>query len=287
MAGSRRGRGGLGGTLGGLGGGTLGTLLRTTLAQAGAVRDALERGARARLDDVRVGRRHDEALAELGAIVLDLVRRGELADLEEFREIADAIAVIEDLEARQAEPAPPPRDRGPPPRARRQTTRRAEPAPRDRDARDADDVEDADFDHESDATRVETPAARRGAPRAHVGDGTVSSRSWSPPRPSAPGRVWRRSVPPDAEPEGDRDHDEETRATREIKTHRGAREEREHATDHAHAHGHERDAEPGAAFREERRRPGGITFGRTDDSGPDPDADLADYMNPDDVPPKK
>jgi len=56
--------------------GTLGTLIRTT---TGVVRDAIERGARegrARLDDVRSrGRRHD-ALADLGEIVLDLIRRG-------------------------------------------------------------------------------------------------------------------------------------------------------------------------------------------------------------------
>src|SRR5579862_8963169 len=123
MARSRRGRG-LGSLSGGEIRGTLGTLLRTTLAQAGAVKDALERGARegrARLDDARIGRRHEEALAELGAIVLEQVRKGELADLEEIREIADAIATIEELEARmegEREPAPSRRTRDMAPRRR-------------------------------------------------------------------------------------------------------------------------------------------------------------------------
>src|SRR6185312_17297286 len=51
--------------------GTLGTLLRTTLAQAGG----LAREGRARLDDALAGRKRNEALAELGEIVLDLIRR--------------------------------------------------------------------------------------------------------------------------------------------------------------------------------------------------------------------
>src|SRR5215813_2242983 len=55
--------------------GTLGTLLRTT---TGVVRDAIERGARegrARLDDARANRRRHDALADLGSLVLDLIRR--------------------------------------------------------------------------------------------------------------------------------------------------------------------------------------------------------------------
>ncbi|HEX2690869.1 MAG TPA: hypothetical protein VHN14_29855, partial [Kofleriaceae bacterium] len=69
--------------------GTLGTLFRTT---TGVVRDALERGARegrARFDDARASRRRQDALAELGELVLDLIRRGEidLAELPEAREL--------------------------------------------------------------------------------------------------------------------------------------------------------------------------------------------------------
>src|SRR5262249_44845562 len=72
--------------------GTLGTLLRTT-------RDVLERGAREgreRLDEVMAGRRRSDALAELGEIVLDLVRRGEIA-VEELPEAREVIAHLDEL----------------------------------------------------------------------------------------------------------------------------------------------------------------------------------------------
>src|SRR3954470_19310273 len=89
--------------------GTLGTLLRTT---TGVVRDALERGARegrARLDDALSNRRRDVALAELGELVLDLIRRGEI-DLAELPEARDLVRQLDDLDADPAdEPAPPPR----------------------------------------------------------------------------------------------------------------------------------------------------------------------------------
>ena len=206
MARSRRGRGGEIR-------GTLGTLLRTTLAQVGTVRDALERGARegrARLDDARLGRRHEEALAELGAIVLDRVRSGDLADLEEIREIAEAIAQVEELEARLDE-------KEAPARAPSRSLGR-----RDRERRED--------------------------------DGTVSSgAAWSPPRPAAPARVWRPMAP---------------------------REEAPAPATHI-------DEEPGARFREDRRGKGGISFERHDDTAPDPDDDLADYMHADDVPKKQ
>jgi hypothetical protein len=83
--------------------GTLGTLLRTTLAQAGGLRSALERGARegrARLDDALAGRRRSEALAELGEIVLDLIRRGEieLDQLPEAREVVEYLDSVDEGE---------------------------------------------------------------------------------------------------------------------------------------------------------------------------------------------
>jgi hypothetical protein len=81
--------------------GTLGTLLRTTLAQAGVVRDALERGARegrSRLDDALATRRRTDALADLGEIVLDLVRRGEI-DLGELPEARDIVDHLDSLDA--------------------------------------------------------------------------------------------------------------------------------------------------------------------------------------------
>jgi hypothetical protein len=78
--------------------GTLGTLLRTTLEQAGAVRDALERGARSRFDEARSQRRRKDTLAELGELVLDLIRRGEI-DLTELPEAHDLVRQLDDLDA--------------------------------------------------------------------------------------------------------------------------------------------------------------------------------------------
>lgn len=82
--------------------GTLGTLLRTT---TGVVRDALERGARsgrARLDDARASRRRHDALADLGEIVLDLIRRGEI-DLAELPEARDLIRELDELDTSDAD----------------------------------------------------------------------------------------------------------------------------------------------------------------------------------------
>src|SRR5690349_21537711 len=84
--------------------GTLGTLLRTTLEQAGAVRSALERGARegrSRLDEALSGRRRKDALAELGELVLDLIRRGEI-DLGELPEAQEIVRFLDDLDADDA-----------------------------------------------------------------------------------------------------------------------------------------------------------------------------------------
>jgi hypothetical protein len=89
--------------------GTLGTLLRTT---TGVVRDAIERGARegrARLDDARASRRRQDALADLGELVLDLIRRGEI-DLAELPEARDLVRQLDELDLEPAdEPDPPPR----------------------------------------------------------------------------------------------------------------------------------------------------------------------------------
>ena len=79
---------------------TLGSLLRSTLEQAGVVREVLERGARtgrARLDEARAGRRRSTALAELGEIVLELVRAGEV-ELDELPEIAEVVAELDRID---------------------------------------------------------------------------------------------------------------------------------------------------------------------------------------------
>jgi hypothetical protein len=99
--------------------GTLGTLLRTT-------REVLERGAREgreRLDEALSGRRRTDALAELGEIVLDLVRRGEI-DLHELPEARDVIAHLDEIDAGGDEEAPV---------ARAPIRRRFDDRPRDRD----------------------------------------------------------------------------------------------------------------------------------------------------------
>ncbi len=100
-------------------GGTLGSLLRTTLAQAGVVRDAIERGAREgkhRLDDARRERRREQALAQLGQATLDALRAGDAPELLERAAIADALAQVEELEQGDREEpaawvAPPTRQR--------------------------------------------------------------------------------------------------------------------------------------------------------------------------------
>src|SRR5262245_36566908 len=86
--------------------GTLGTLLRTTLAQAGTLRDALERGAREgrnRLDAARESRRRNDALAHLGEIVLDLIREGEI-DLAELPELKRLVAELDEMDHEEEPP---------------------------------------------------------------------------------------------------------------------------------------------------------------------------------------
>lgn len=189
--------------------GTLGTLLRTAVP---AVRDVLERGARegrARLDDVLSGRRRSDALAELGEIVLDLIRRGEI-DVAELPEVADIVNHLDELDA-DAEPTPTPRS----------LTRKR-------------------FDDRG------PPATERGTKRPRVAedDGTVSSRTWpsSSKGGAAATKVWRPTAA-DARPD-----DEVTARPRAAPI---------------------PNAKPA--------KKGGISF---------EDDDLADYMHPDDVPPK-
>src|SRR5687768_17033784 len=136
--------------------GTLGTLLRTTLQQAGAVRDALERGARegrSRLDEARASRRRHDALAELGEIVLGLIRSGEI-DLDELPE---ARAVLRDLEELDA----------------------------DGDDGDRDREEPID-DRLRERSRPRSGGRRVSERSPSESDGTVSSRGWTPPRRATP-----------------------------------------------------------------------------------------------------
>lgn len=153
--------------------GTLGTLLRTTLQQAGVVREALERGARegrSRLgdlrSDLRVNKRRQEALAELGEIVLELIHKGEI-DLDELPEARSIVDHIDELDA-------------------------------DDSARDA----------ERDSSPAVVPPTRRSRFDDREDDGTVSATRWKPPtRREKPTRVWKptaEAAPAPDEPVGKR-----------------------------------------------------------------------------------
>jgi len=226
-----------------LGNTDLAKLLRTTLQQAGVVRDALasqardalERGARegrSRLDDLRSNRRRTDALAELGELVLDLIRRGEI-DLEELPEARELVDHLDELDAEVDD------DR---------TLRRLG---RDRDRDDAghgarDFENDARYERRNTKATVDERPARADIARPPSrkrfddrDDGTVSSSKWQDTgrAKSNSGRVWR---PVDDRPT-------------EPPPHRS-----------------------GPVANPARR--GGISF---------EDEDLADYMHPEDVPPKE
>jgi hypothetical protein len=138
--------------------GTLGTLLRTTLQQAGVVREALERGARegrARIDEFRSersdGRRRQEALAELGEIVLELIRRGEI-DVDELPEARNIVDHLDELDA-----------------------------------------DEAAHNDQRDSSPTVAPPSRRRFDDRDRDDGTVSATRWTPPtrRREKPTRVWK------------------------------------------------------------------------------------------------
>lgn len=248
--------------------GTLGTLLRTTLAQAGTLRDALERGARegrSRLDSALSNRRRHDALAELGDIVLDLIRRGEI-DVDELPEVRDIVAHLDDIDAGtydetdthghghshghdhgHDEPEYDEPSATPPVRNRFDARRPASPAP----------SPSSRSDRRRPAPSRATAARNPDRDRDSAEDGTVSSRTWTRPasapaaRPPKPApRVWRPpadEITPPSTPAALRSADEITR--------------------------------PGVPTpRKDPSRKGGIHF--------DDDEDLSEYMHPDDVPPK-
>jgi hypothetical protein len=173
--------------------GTLGTLLRTT---TDAVRDALQRGARegrARFDDVRASRRRQDALAELGELVLALIRSGEidLAELPEAREL------VRQLDEFEAEPTDEPALE--PPRATSRSRfddRARRPAPADPADDDGTVSSGATAHHTSASGTASSGATRRtnpGAPR-YVESAPASTRvptkpikdSWRPTLDDAP-----------------------------------------------------------------------------------------------------
>jgi hypothetical protein len=82
--------------------GTLGTLIRTTLQQVGAMTDAAREqagDARRRFDDAMLERRRQAALAELGLAVHDLAATGRLGPLAEDPALARALERVDALDA--------------------------------------------------------------------------------------------------------------------------------------------------------------------------------------------
>jgi hypothetical protein len=227
--------------------GTLGTLLRTT---TGAVRDALQRGARegrARFEDVRASRRRQDALAELGELVLALIRKGEI-DLAELPEARELVRQLDDFEAESAdEPALEP------PRATSRSRfddRARRPAPAPADLAGPDDHADPDDD---DGTVSSGAIARH----ASAASGTASSGATRRTNPGVPRYV--ESAPAS------------TRVpTKPIKN--SWRPTLDDAPTIADMPAAKRSLLP-----HDPQRRGGISFD---------DDDLNEYMHPDDVPPK-
>ena len=89
--------------------GTLGTLIRTTINQVGAMTDVARRQARTqkqRIDTALLERRRREALAELGESLYDLASRGEI-ELDELPELVSGVQAVDliDQEIAEAEQA--------------------------------------------------------------------------------------------------------------------------------------------------------------------------------------
>jgi hypothetical protein len=259
--------------------GTLGTLLRTT---TDVVRDALERGARqgrARLDDARAHRRRQDALADLGELVLDLIRRGEI-DLAELPEARDLVRQLDDFDAEPAD------DRDPePPRAA--TRRRFDDRPR-RTNPAAAPAADADGTVSSGASAAPGSAAAVAAAADRYSRPTTPAR----PRDSevasarAPTRPFKSFSRPTPAATIDDDADAAAPAAPATPP-RPPRVERSTLADRPAPPDRPPPPErPAPSDRPPLRRPlltpdaqrkGGISFD---------DDDLNEYMHPDDVPPK-
>jgi hypothetical protein len=85
--------------------GTLGTLIRTTINQVGAMTDVARRQARTqkqRLDTALLDRRRTGALADLGESLYDLATRGEI-ELDELPELVRAVQSVQEIDREIAE----------------------------------------------------------------------------------------------------------------------------------------------------------------------------------------
>ncbi len=117
------------------------------------MKDALTRGAqqgREKLDELRADKRRQETLAELGELVLDLIRRGEI-DVAELPEARELIRQLDDIDA---------------------------------NAEESDITTTQPFNRNRFDDRGAAPAPTR---RSRDDDGTVGSGArWSPSKPAAP-----------------------------------------------------------------------------------------------------
>jgi hypothetical protein len=133
--------------------GTLGTLIRTTLAQAGVVREVLERGARegkARIDEVRSRQERTELLAQIGELMVERWRNQEALAPDEDHELQALLEQAAELDEADGDERIPARA-APRPAMQRPPRPRINPARVRAAARDTDDD-----------------------------DGTVSSAGWRP-----------------------------------------------------------------------------------------------------------
>ena len=139
--------------------GTLGTLLRTTINQVGAFTDVARRSAltqKQRLDGALLERRRREALADLGEVLYQLLKSGEI-ELDELPELVQAADEIEELERRIAEAEA----EGARPRRPVRLTRTERASPADRAAEEARRERDA---RPTERVWRPTPDAGRAAP---------------------------------------------------------------------------------------------------------------------------
>ncbi|TMQ17879.1 MAG: hypothetical protein E6J91_09220 [Deltaproteobacteria bacterium] len=286
------------------------------MAQAGVVRDALERGARegrSRLDDALATRRRTDALADLGEIVLDLIRRGEI-DLAELPEARALIRELDQLDHGSPDDPDPDADDLPRAPTRRRfddrstrddlPSRPRRPSPGDgRPRRSAHDDDDGTVssgippdrfsrrtvpvrpdNRESTTARAPTKPIK-GMWRPQIDDAppTADPPEW-PERPERANRSDRPTVPdrPQRADRADR-ADRFDRPTVPDRPHRADRATISDRPDYpaAVADRPDRSSTPERPDRptlpRDPTRKGGISFDEDD---------LADYMHPDDVPPK-
>jgi hypothetical protein len=298
--------------------GTLGTLIRTTINQVGAMTDVARRQARSqkqRLDTALLERRRRDALADLGEVLYQLASNGEI-ELDELPELGQGVQEIAELEQRiaEAEEAARGRDEGRRPVRLGRTATWPEQAPgsgRTRDRARSRDQEpgrerarsrDQEPSREQDRERVRGRERDGGlgldrGGRARTRSDSPSGRDWQ--------RVWRPPVDPDPEIDTTATHTDDDHPQKDRATRRSRKPPRGRAADapgpaeapRSNRPGAPRGSPPEGARADNRSADsstnraggGGIVF-VDDDSAPadvDPGDSVESYMNEDDVPPRR